>query len=60
MIKMVPGWLFFLHACYQDVDVTLHKPGKYKGSTDPLLAKLNTPEWQSKLNERFKLSQTDR
>ena len=49
-----------LHACYQDVGITLHEPGKYKGPTDPLLAKLKTPDWQTKLNERFKLSQTDR
>jgi hypothetical protein len=49
-----------LHACYQDVDITLHEPGKYKGAKDALLAKLKTPDWQNKLNERFKLSQTDR
>ena len=49
-----------LHACYQDVDISVHEPGQYKGQKDPWLAKLKTPDWQHKLNERFKLSQTDR
>jgi len=52
--------VFLLHACYQDVDITLHKPGVYKGAKDPLLAKLKTTDWKNKLDERFKLSQTDR
>jgi hypothetical protein len=49
-----------LQACYQEVNITLHKPGVYKGSNDPLLATLQSQDWQTKLEERFKLSQTDR
>jgi hypothetical protein len=58
-LLLISGTLL-LHACYQDVGITLHSPGKYKGARDALLAKLKTPDWQHKLNERFKLSQTDR
>lgn len=54
------GSVVGLNACYQEVSVTLHSPGKYKGKHDELLGKLKTPEWQHKLNDRFKLSQTDR
>jgi len=49
-----------LHGCYQKMGISLHDPGKYKGANDELLAKLTTPDWQNKLNERVKLSQTDR
>ena len=54
------GSVFTLNACYQKVGVSLHTPGKYKGTNDELLAKLKTPDWNNKLQERFKLSQTDR
>ena len=52
--------LFALTGCYQKAGVSLHEPGKYEGRSDPLLAKLKTTDWQHKLDERFKLSQTDR
>lgn len=52
--------MFGLSGCYQKTGVSLHSPGKYEGKHDELLAKLKTPDWQHKLNERFKLSQTDR
>jgi hypothetical protein len=37
-------------------NVTMHKPGVYKGVKDPLLASKN----QQELIDRFKLVQTDR
>lgn len=36
--------------------VTMHKPGVYKGASDPLLAQ----QRQQELIDRFKLVQTDR
>jgi hypothetical protein len=59
-VALIISSAFILSGCYQDVSVTLHTPGEYKGRTDPLLAKLKTPGWQNKLSERFKLSQSDR
>lgn len=59
LILLCSGMLV-LGGCYQDVNVSLHEPGKYEGRTDPLLAKLKTPALQAKLQQRFKLSQTDR
>lgn len=59
-ITFLCSCLLFLGGCYQDVSFSLHKPGEYKGRTDPLLAKLKNPDSQSKLQQRFKLSQTDR
>jgi len=43
-----------------DNDVTLHKPGVYKGSVDPLIEKQRSPAQQEKLLARFNLIQTDR
>lgn len=37
-------------------DVTMHKPGVYKGTQDPLLAR----QGQQELANRFKLVQADR
>jgi hypothetical protein len=42
---------------YESREVTLHKPGVYKGDTDPLLAR---QQQQQELIDRFKLVQTDR
>jgi hypothetical protein len=52
------GTLLALSACYESADVTVHKPGVYKGARDPLLAKLRTPEMQKTLRERFALIQS--
>ncbi|MBW8055925.1 MAG: hypothetical protein FVQ76_11530 [Nitrospira sp.] len=49
-----------LTACYESADVTVHKPGVYKGAKDPLLAKQRMPEQQQALRERFALVQPDR
>ena len=46
--------------CYEDPDITLHDPGVYRGTTDPLLAKQANPEQQAKLAERFRQGQSDR
>lgn len=59
-ISVICASMLLLAGCYRNVNITLHEPGKYKGPQDPLLAKLKTPDWQGKLQQRFKLSQTDR
>lgn len=47
-------------ACYEDVGVSMHSPGVYKGKTDDLLAISGTPELEKKLRKRLKEVQTDR
>ncbi len=49
-----------LAGCYESADVVIHEPGVYKGTRDPLVAKLRTPELQQQLRERFALVQPDR
>ncbi len=49
-----------LSGCYESPDVTVHKPGVYKGAYDPLLDKVRTQEHQQALRERFNQVQTDR
>ncbi|MGE5241725.1 MAG: hypothetical protein ACM3NI_08765 [Bacteroidota bacterium] len=49
-----------LAGCYESPKVLLHKPGVYKGPTDPLVAKQATPEQQKQLLARFNQVQTDR
>jgi hypothetical protein len=41
---------------YESREVTTHKPGVYRGTQDPLLAR----QHQQELIDRFKLVQTDR
>ena len=41
---------------YESSNLTVHKPGIYKGAKDPLLA-ANQEERASSLSERFKLGQ---
>ena len=48
-----------LGGCSDLEDVTLHEPGVYKGKTDPLVQRLEQPEQQQELEERFR-SQMDR
>jgi len=52
--------LLTVGACYESPDIAVHEPGKYKGTTDPLLAKERTPQQQETLRQRFDLGQTDR
>ena len=55
-ILMACAILTGLAGCsYESREVTLHKPGVYKGDKDPLLARQ-----QQDLIDRFKLVQTDR
>ncbi len=42
-----------LTGCYEDPDVTVYEPGVYKGKEDPLLAKLEDPEFRASLDARF-------
>ena len=49
-----------LSGCYQSADVTLHEPGVYKGTRDPLVKLQGSEGQQQKLKERFNLVQTDR
>ena len=42
-----------LTGCYEDPDVTVYEPGVYKGKEDPLLAKLEDPEFRASLDTRF-------
>ncbi len=62
------GWLLAamaigttgLTACYESSDVTLYKPGVYKGPKDPLVEKQRSKEQQEALVARFNQVQTDR
>ena len=51
---------FALAGCSDSGNVTLHKPGVYKGSVDPLIEKQRSPAQQEKLISRFNQVQTDR
>ena len=42
-----------LAGCYESTDVTVYEAGEYKGSEDPLLAKLEDPEFRAELDRRF-------
>ena len=48
-----------LAGCNQSSSVTMHKPGVYKGASDPLLS-ANTEERATALSERFSMGQLDR
>jgi hypothetical protein len=48
-----------LTGCYESSNFTVHKPGVYKGASDPLLS-ANAEERAGSLNQRFKLGQLDR
>jgi hypothetical protein len=48
-----------LGGCGDIQDVTLHEPGVYKGKTDPLVQRLDQPEQQKELEDRFR-KQMDR
>lgn len=47
--------------CYRNPsNVTMHSPGVYKGSTDPLIAKLKTPALTRALDNRATVAFQDR
>ncbi|MDY6980648.1 MAG: hypothetical protein SV201_12250 [Pseudomonadota bacterium] len=54
------GMTIALSGCYEDMGVTLHEPGEYKGKKDPLVATLKQQQMQESLEQRFKTGQTDR
>ncbi|MFQ5938230.1 MAG: hypothetical protein ACE5LB_17650 [Acidiferrobacterales bacterium] len=59
-LLVLSGMLMTLSACYESPDVTVYKPGVYKGTRDPLLEKLQSPEMKQQLRERFAQVQPDR
>jgi hypothetical protein len=52
--------IFVVAGCYESPDITIKKPGVYKGSPDPLRTLERSPRQQEKLLARFKLVQVDR
>jgi uncharacterized lipoprotein YajG len=48
-----------LTGCWEEPTVTLHKPGEYKGSPDPLLNQQASAR-SEQLQKRFELVQMDR
>ena len=48
-----------LSGCWESSNVTMHKPGQYKGSKDPL-NKADVAERDEVLRKRFELVQVDR
>jgi len=42
-----------LTGCYEATSVTFFQPGEYRGADDPLLAKLEDPEFRAELDRRF-------
>ena len=59
-VLAVLGGTALLAGCYEESgNVTVHEPGQYKGTPDPLLNK-DAEQRASTLEERFNLVQTDR
>jgi hypothetical protein len=55
------GIIFFaLPGCYRSPWITWYAPHVYKGSDDPLRAKLRQADLQENLEIRFRKVQTDR
>jgi hypothetical protein len=52
--------LLGLAGCYDEPGVTRYEPGEYKGASDPLLDKVGTAQHAERMEERFRLVQTDR
>jgi hypothetical protein len=42
-----------LTGCYESPDATFFEAGQYKGANDPLIAKLEDPEFRAQLDRRF-------
>lgn len=60
LVGLVAGAVVLLAGCSESSDVTLHKPGVYKGPADPLVEKQRDPKQQEALLGRFNQVQTDR
>ncbi|MBF2761406.1 MAG: hypothetical protein ISN28_14305 [Ectothiorhodospiraceae bacterium AqS1] len=48
-----------LAGCWDSTEVVLHRPGEYKGESDPLLDQSTTTRIET-LNDRFQTGQMDR
>jgi hypothetical protein len=59
-VTVLAAGLVALSGCGESTDVTLHKPGVYKGAKDPLVEKQRDPKQQELLLARFNQVQTDR
>ena len=59
-LLMLVGMAVAVSGCYEDMGVTLHEPGEYKGKKDPLVTTLKQQQMQESLEQRFKTGQTDR
>lgn len=42
-----------LSGCYESPDAKFFEAGEYRGAEDPLLARLEDPEFREDLNRRF-------
>lgn len=51
---------FSFAGCTESTNITLHEPGVYKGSVDPLLATQSDPAQIETLQKRFMRGQSDR
>lgn len=61
ILVVLVGWLSLTATgCVEQTQVTVHEPGVYKGSPDPLLAKQTDPAHIEMLEERFRMGQSDR
>ncbi|MCK4866344.1 MAG: hypothetical protein KAT06_13080 [Gammaproteobacteria bacterium] len=49
-----------LTACYDEVGVTIHEAGEYKGPVDPLVNASRSTAHKERLRKRFDMVQTDR
>lgn len=59
-ILLVAATALLLGGCYESPDVTNFEPGIYKGSSDPLMDKIGSEEYQEQMRERLVAGQTDR
>jgi hypothetical protein len=57
---VLPSLCILAVSCSNSSDVTLHKPGVYKGAVDPLIETQRSPQQQERLVARFNQVQTDR
>lgn len=58
-ITVIGAFALVLAGCYESADVTVHKPGVYKGPEDPLLS-TDTAKRNQELMARFNQVQRDR
>jgi len=59
-ILIIVASSLLLTACYEDVGVTLHEAGVYKGPIDPLVNASKSKAHKERLRKRFDMVQTDR